>query len=184
MSRVNLRCACCPQVFQSTKSMFRILPVSWVQEAPLPSLAPNYLSRFSEMHLSICLSSLAGRSQSMCSQYQPGTNVKSSFMPSSFHAHLTFSMSPGCTSGCVCPHSLAAALATERCSGVRPSSSKEPSMLLKKRWLLWMASRAAFSFAGCLGTSRLQAGQTRGVDRRSMPGRPGQETCSFDSPIW
>ena len=144
-----------PSSLLVTKSMFRILPDSWVQAAPMPSLVPTSLSQLSELHLSICLSSLAGRGQSMCSPYHPGTNVKSSF-----HAHLTFSMSPGCTSGCVCPHSLAAALATERCSGVRPSSSKEPSMLLKKRWLLWMASRAAFSFAGCLGTSRLQAGQT------------------------
>ena len=28
-----------------------------------------------------------------------------------------------------------------------------------------MASRAAFSFAGCLGTSRLQAGHVQGVNR-------------------
>ena len=100
-----------------------------------------------------------------CSQYAQDTvqasGSQAASLPSSC-AHLTFSMSPGWTSGCAWPHSLAAALATERCSGVRPSSSKEPSMLLKKRWLLWMASRAAFSFAGCLGTSRLQAGHAQG----------------------
>ena len=140
-------------------------PHMWVQAASL-------LSTFAHLTFSASpsacayplLPAAAFARQSMSSEHWPHMWVQAALLFSSC-AHLTFSVSPGCTSGCPWPHSLAAALATERCSGVRPSSSKEPSMLLKKRWLLWIASRAAFSFAGCLGTSRLQAGQVRGVDR-------------------